>query len=150
MDSDAFRPHAIPRGSLYPLPRPIELRPVGLARLDGDAACSERRSCGARIGNAIEAQHGKAAVSCVRARDANLSVAGHHRDAGVWRKVAGVNRYDAVSRGAAMLHARHHLLADVAALVEIHALKLIHVGLVREGVAIDEVNPAARHALRDA
>ena len=49
-----------------------------------------------------------------------------------------------------MLHARHHLLADIAALVEIDAGELIHVGLVREGIAIDEVEPAARHAKRDA
>ena len=49
-----------------------------------------------------------------------------------------------------MLHARHHLLADVAALVEIDAVELVHVGLVREGVAVDEIEPAARHAERDA
>ena len=60
------------------------------------------------------------------------------------------DRYDAVARGAAMLHARHHLLADVAALVEIDAGKLVHVGFVREGVTVDEIEPAARHAERDA
>ena len=41
------------------------------------------------------------------------------------------------------------LLADEAALVEVDAVKLIHVGFVREGVAIDEVGTAARHAKRD-
>ena len=65
-------------------------------------------------------------------------------------KLPADNRHDAGSRGAAMLHARHHLLADVAAFVEIDAGELVHVGLVREGVAIDEVEPAARHAQRDA
>ena len=49
-----------------------------------------------------------------------------------------------------MLHARHHLLADIAALGEIDAAELIHVGLVRKRVAIDEVDAAARHAERDA
>ena len=49
-----------------------------------------------------------------------------------------------------MLHARHHFLADEAALVEIDAAELVHVGLVREGVAVDEIAAAARHAERDA
>ena len=49
-----------------------------------------------------------------------------------------------------MLHARHHFLADEAALGEIDAGELVHVGLVREGVAIAEIEAAARHAVRDA
>ena len=54
------------------------------------------------------------------------------------------------ARGAAMLHPRHHLLADVTALVEIDAVQAVHVGFVRKRVAIDEVEPAARHAGGDA
>ncbi len=50
----------------------------------------------------------------------------------------------------AMLDARHDFLADIAAFVEIDAGELVHVGLVREGVAIDEIHAAARHAERDA
>ena len=60
------------------------------------------------------------------------------------------DRHDAAARGAAMLDARHHLLADIAAFVEIDAGELVHVGLVRKGVAVDEVEPAARHAERNA
>ncbi len=49
-----------------------------------------------------------------------------------------------------MLHARDDLLADIAALVEIDAGKTVHVGLVRERIAVHEIEPAARHAERDA
>ena len=49
-----------------------------------------------------------------------------------------------------MLHPRHHLLADVTALVEIDAVQAVHVGFVRKRVAIHEVEPAARHARGDA
>ena len=48
-----------------------------------------------------------------------------------------------------MLHARHHLLADIAALLEIDPVELVHVGLVREGVAVGEIESARRHAERD-
>ena len=81
---------------------------------------------------------------------ADLLVARHHRHAGVGRKAVVGDRHDAVARGAAMLHARHDLLADIAALVEIDAVELVHVGFVRERVAIDEIESAARHAERDA
>ena len=104
----------------------------------------------ARIGDAVEAQHRKPAVAGMRAGDADLLVAGHHRHAGVGGEAFRRDRHDAVSRGAAMLHARHHLLADIAALVEIDAGELVHVGLVREGIAVDEIEAAARHAERDA
>ena len=49
-----------------------------------------------------------------------------------------------------MLDARDNLLSDVAAFVEIDAVELVHVGLVRECVAIDEIETAARHAERNA
>jgi hypothetical protein len=45
-----------------------------------------------------------------------------------------------------MLHARHYLLADITAFGEIHAAELIHVTLVREGIAVFEVGAAARNA----
>ena len=50
----------------------------------------------------------------------------------------------------AMLHAAHHLLADEAALGEGHAVELVEVGLVREGIAERIVLAAFRHAERDA
>ena len=49
-----------------------------------------------------------------------------------------------------MLHARNHFLADIAALGEIDAAELVHVGLVREGVAVAEIDAAVRDAERDA
>ena len=49
-----------------------------------------------------------------------------------------------------MLHARHHFLADVAALGEVDAIDEVQVGVVREGVAIGEIEPAFGHAKRDA
>ena len=49
-----------------------------------------------------------------------------------------------------MLHARHHFLADIAAFGEIDTAELIHVGLVRKGVAVAEIRAAARNAERDA
>ena len=71
-------------------------------------------------------------------------------DAGVRPKTLIGDRNHAGAGDAAMLHARHHLLADEAALVEVDAVELVHVGLVRERIAIDEVEAAARHAERDA
>ena len=49
-----------------------------------------------------------------------------------------------------MLHPRHHLLPDIAALVEIDAVQPVHVGLVRKRIAIHEVDAAARRAAGDA
>src|SRR5947209_4040563 len=49
-----------------------------------------------------------------------------------------------------MLHARHDLLADEAALVEIDAMELVHVGLMRKRIAIHEIKAAARYPERDA
>src|SRR3974390_1985382 len=49
-----------------------------------------------------------------------------------------------------MLDTGHHLLSDIAALLEIDAGKLIHVGFMWEGAAIHEIRAAARYAERDA
>src|ERR1019366_198347 len=49
-----------------------------------------------------------------------------------------------------MLDPRHDFLPDIAALVEIDAGELVHVGFVREGIAVAEIVAAARHAKRDA
>src|SRR6185437_7670247 len=40
-------------------------------------------------------------------------------------------------------HPRHHLLSDIATLVEIDTVKAVHVGFVWKSVAIDEVETAA-------
>jgi hypothetical protein len=49
-----------------------------------------------------------------------------------------------------MLDTRDHLLPDIAALIEIDAAELVHVGFVRKGVAVGEIHAAARHAECDA
>ena len=41
-----------------------------------------------------------------------------------------------------MAHAAHYLLADIAALVEGDAVQRIHGGIVRKGVAEDEIDAA--------
>jgi hypothetical protein len=60
------------------------------------------------------------------------------------------DRHDARAGGAAVLHARDHLLADIAALPEGDAAELVEQRLVREGVAIEEVAPAIGDAEPDA
>ena len=66
------------------------------------------------------------------------------------RGPASFDPHDALARGPAMLHARDDLLADVAALVEIDAVEQVEVGVVREGVAVGEIDAALRHADGDA
>ena len=66
------------------------------------------------------------------------------------RRAALDDRHDALAGGAAVLHAAHHFLPDKAALAERHAVELIEVGLVREGVAEGIVLAALGHAERDA
>ena len=61
-----------------------------------------------------------------------------------------MNPDDAFARGPAMLDARDDLLADKAALVEIDAVNEIEIGVVREGLAIGEVDAPLRNAERDA
>src|SRR5438105_14373232 len=49
-----------------------------------------------------------------------------------------------------MLHPRYHLLSDITALLEIDAVQAMHIGRVRERIAIHEVQTAARRAGGDA
>src|SRR5690242_19282066 len=50
----------------------------------------------------------------------------------------------------AVLHAAHHLLADKAALGKGHAVELIEIGIVWEGIAKGVVLAALGHPQRDA
>src|SRR3984885_14655544 len=56
---------------------------------------------------------------------------------------------DAFAGGPAVLHARNDLLADIAALVEIDPMEEVEIGVVREGVAIGEIEPALRRSYGD-
>src|SRR4029453_1602476 len=66
------------------------------------------------------------------------------------RKAVEGHGHHAAARGAAVLDARDHLLSDEAALVEIDAAELVHVGLMWKCIAVDEIEAAARDAKRDA
>ena len=57
---------------------------------------------------------------------------------------------DVFADRAAMLHPRHHLLADITALAEIEAVEEVHIRLMRKGVAIGEIDAAHRQAKADA
>jgi hypothetical protein len=73
-----------------------------------------------------------------------------HRDTRLRRGVVVADRHGACARGAAMLHPRDDFLADIATFAEIDAAELIHIGFVRKGVAVAEINAAMRHAKRNA
>ena len=103
-----------------------------------------------RVRHAVEAQQRDGPAGSGRAHVAKLAVAGNDRGAGLRRGAVEADRHGAGARGAAVLHARHHLLADIAAFFEIDAGELVHVGFVREGVAVGEIDPATRDAKRDA
>ena len=126
-------------------------RPVRLDETDRHAAGGERlRRCA--IASATRSRRNSATPrpGGGRAHGADLAFAGRDRGAGFGRGAVVAHRHGAGARGAAMLHPRHHLLADIAALGEIDAAELVHVGLVRKGVAVAEIDAAARHAERDA
>ena len=122
----------------------------GSASLDGEAAGGERLAGIERVRNAVDAHQRDALALRRRAHRADRLVAGHDADASLRRELLEQHLDAAGARGAAMLHARDDLLADIAALVEIDAGEAVHVGLVRKRIAVHEIEPAARHAERDA
>src|SRR5690606_24909153 len=66
------------------------------------------------------------------------------------RKIScGIHLHNAAPRRAAMLHARDDLLTNIAALSEGDAAKLIHVGVMREGVAISKIDGSLGYAEGD-
>ena len=84
-----------------------------------------------------------------RADPADLRLAHQNGRTGAQRR-RGLHRHHALPHAAAVLHARHHLLADEAALLERHAVEQIEVRLMREGLADGKVLPGLRHAQGDA
>jgi hypothetical protein len=104
-----------------------------------------------RIGRPVETQHGEAARAGARAARAENPPARRHLAARRRRRTFQVNkRHDAGTGRAAVLHARDDLLADVAALVEVDSVQLIHEGFVRKGVAEAKILRPFRHAKSDA
>src|ERR1700730_6557500 len=124
--------------------------PGGLDRLHLHPACAERRSGRECVGEAVEPQQCHAAPLRCRAQHADGLLPRVHRSAR-FRCETHVAHPDGPGAGAAaMLHARNDLLADKASLAEINSAKLVHVGLMRKCISIDEINPAARDRKRDA
>lgn len=68
-----------------------------------------------------------------------------------WRQgVFCRHRQDAVAGRAAVLHARDHFLAHIAALGETHAMKQVEIGLMGEHVVAANVGSAISNAQGDA
>ncbi len=124
---------------------------IGIGDADRKAAGGQRHAGIQRVGGAIDPDQREALAIGRRAHGADRLVAGEDRRCPAsGGEAVEHDANGAGARGAAMLHPRHHFLADVTALVEIDAVQAVHVGLVRKRVAIHEVEPAARHAGGDA
>ena len=102
------------------------LAPPAVHRLALGACISSTRSSRSRA-SALVAAH--------RADRADRAGAGRDLAAPAASGASPSTMHDALARGAAMLHAADHLLADEAALGEGDAVEQVEVGLVREGVA---------------
>ena len=119
--------------------------------MHGDTPSQDRLSGSQGIGGAVEADHDEALACNAAACFAQGLPARRYVDAHIGGKAAFIDSGDdARARRAAVLHARHHLLAHIAALVEIDPVKLVHERLVRESIPEQEVAPAFRHAEADA
>ena len=66
------------------------------------------------------------------------------------KSARGADPHHALPHHGLVLHARHHLLADEAALVEVDAVEQVEIGLVRKGVAERIVVAGLGHAEGDA
>src|SRR5262249_8880212 len=128
------------------LPRKREPRPIGLDKAQcngtGDKVVARRE----RVFGPVEPQHREGAPTRRRSEGADRVLGRSYRRARVGGEAVICYRYNAGAGFAAMLHARHDLLTDEAALVEIDAVELVHIGFVRKRVTINEIEAAARHA----
>jgi hypothetical protein len=88
---------------------------------------------------AVEPDQRKAAAVVARQDAPQAAPAGGDRGFGGRRRAVEAHRHDAAARGAAVLHARHHLLADEAALGEADAVELVEIGLVGKHLARTDV-----------
>ena len=106
-------------------------------------------SYGNRIGDTVGPHQRQTFFVRCRSHRADHLVAGENGGADLRRGAIENDLHRAGARGAAVLHPRHHLLADIAALVEIDPVQAVHVGLVRERIAVHEVEAAAGNAAGD-
>src|SRR6185436_953910 len=107
---------------------PVELRPGWFQRADGDATRFQRRLRSQSIRDPVEPHKRETAAFRGRAERADLLCAGHDREARGRRELVVSNRHNAVAGTGAVLDPRNDLLADIAALVEIDAIELVHIG----------------------
>ena len=99
-----------------------------------------------RVGDPIDPDQGETGSGGRRTHRAHRLVARDNGGARFRRRTVEHDPHRTGARRAAMLHARHHFLSDIASLVEIDSVQAVHVGFVRERVAINEVEAAARRA----
>src|SRR4029077_19213463 len=119
-------------------------------QVDRPLAGTQRQAGGLRLLGAVEAQKRKPRVFADRAERAYGYAAGRDLGAGGRQRSLSFHADDAFARDAAMLHARHDLLTDEAAFVEIDAGEPIEHRLMRKGIAKRVVAPPLRHAKGDA
>jgi len=101
-----------------------------------------------RGAQAVEPDHADAFFAGRRPEAAERALAGDDLRARLGQRRLRVQRHDTPAGGAAMPHAAHHLLPDVAALLEGDAMQGIHAGVERKGIAEDEVDPPLRNGKR--
>jgi len=137
------------RGRGERLRREGKARPGRLGEPQLNAVGHQRRAGGQRLIDPVEAQHREPAAGRRRAINADRFSARRDRRACGGRRPVKGDRDDAGACGAAVLHARHDLLADKAAFLEIDAMELVHVGLMRKRIPVGEIEAAGGHAERD-
>src|SRR5262245_50991404 len=114
-----------------------------------NAAGADHSAFRKHLAQTVEAQRRNSAPLRTRTQCADLPFACDNSRAGLRRKAIETHRHRSRARRTPMLDARNHLLADKAAFAEIDPAELIHVGLVGESFAVDEIKSAARDRMRD-
>ena len=110
----------------------------------------QRHACDLRFFSAVETDKCEPRAAGDRTKRTDWRAARDDLRAGRRQRPPSFHADDAFPRSTAMLHARHHLLADEAALLEVDAVQLIEHRLMREGVAESVVAAALGHAKRNA
>src|SRR5581483_281028 len=128
---------------------PPESGPGRNGKRQADSAGRDRRSGVDRRARPVETHQRQSPVTGMRTENPDRPFAGHNL--GPYRRERGAfGEDDPPPRRSAVLHARDDFLADIAALPEVDAAKLVHVDIVRKYLAIGEVGPALGDAEGDA
>src|SRR5208337_695874 len=89
-------------------------------------------------------------MACGRAEPSQRKTTGHDVNSALRQRLLRRYGQNARPRRSAMLHARHDLLPHIAALLEVHAMKKIEAGLMREGIAVGVILSNLRDGKPDA